>query len=178
MSQLRRRGLQIDDPLSPGRPAPPGHVGPEPVPPPSASPNGDRRVADMGPDGSPPVGSVPEPARGEGAREAAGPPAAESRSTTAIPPSVQADGGAWREWTGPTGVGSFRLPHELLLELGDAARELQLPVGMIVTAAITRLLDQPPDTIAALVDRAEDARFQGRRVARRRQSKRSSRQAP
>jgi len=75
-------------------------------------------------------------------------------------------------------VGSFRLPHELLLELGDTARELQLPVGMIVTAAITRLLDQPPDTIAALVDRAEDARFQGRRVARRRQSKRSSRQAP
>jgi len=49
---------------------------------------------------------------------------------------------------------------------------------MIVTAAITQLLDQPPATIAALVDRAEDACIQGRRIARRRQSKRTSRQAP
>ena len=75
---------------------------------------------------------------------------------------------AWREWSGVTGVGSFRLPHELLRELGDTARKLQLPVGLIVTAAITRLLDQPPDTIAALVDHADDARIQGRRRARRR----------
>ena len=65
-------------------------------------------------------------------------------------------------------MGSFRLPHELLAELGDTARELQLPVGLIVTAAITQRLDQPPDTIAALVDRADDARIQGRRRARRR----------
>jgi hypothetical protein len=79
----------------------------------------------------------------------------------------------WREWTGLTGVGSFPLPHELLAELGDAARELQLPVGMIVTAAITQLLDQPPDTIAALVDRADDARIQGRRRSRRRLTTRS-----
>jgi hypothetical protein len=65
-------------------------------------------------------------------------------------------------------VGSFRLPHELLAELGDTARKLQLPVGLIVTAAITRLLDQPADTIAALVDQADDARIEGRRRARRR----------
>jgi hypothetical protein len=75
--------------------------------------------------------------------------------------------GVWRTWSGVTGVGSFRLPHELLIELGDTARELQLPIGMIVTAAITELLDQPPDTIATLVDRADDARIQGRRQARR-----------
>jgi hypothetical protein len=71
-------------------------------------------------------------------------------------------------WNGVTGVGSFRLPHELLIELGDTARDLGLPIGMIVTAAITQLLDQPPETIAALVDRADDARIQGRRRSRRR----------
>ena len=70
-------------------------------------------------------------------------------------------------------MGSFRLPHELLAELADSARELQVPVGLIVTAAITQLLDQPPDTIAALVDQADDARIQGRRRARRRLTTRS-----
>jgi phenylpyruvate tautomerase PptA (4-oxalocrotonate tautomerase family) len=69
-------------------------------------------------------------------------------------------------------VGSFRLPHELLVELGDTARELQLPIGMMVTAAITQLLDQPPDAIAVVVDRADDARIQGRRLARRRLNER------
>ncbi|MGA2010261.1 MAG: hypothetical protein ABSH51_06970 [Solirubrobacteraceae bacterium] len=75
---------------------------------------------------------------------------------------------AWREWAGVTAVGSFRLPHELLAELGERARELRLPIGLIVTAAITQLLDQPPDEIGALVDRADDARIHGRRNARRR----------
>jgi hypothetical protein len=79
----------------------------------------------------------------------------------------------WREWTGLSGVGSFRLPHELLAELGDTARELQLPIGLIVTAAITQLLDQPPEEIAVLVDEADDARIQGRRRARRRVTTRS-----
>ena len=168
MSQLRRRGLQVDDPLGARPPAPPADAGTEPAPPPAASPNGDRRVPDPGADGSPPAGAVPGPACGEGAAGATGTAAAESGSSAAIPPSVRVDAGAWREWTGPTGVGSFRLPHELLLELGDAAWQLQLPVGMIVTAAITQLLDQPPETIAALVDRADDARIEGRRTARRR----------
>jgi hypothetical protein len=77
-------------------------------------------------------------------------------------------GEVWREWTGVTSVGSFRLPHELLAELGERARRLGLPIGLIVTAAITQLLDQPPDEIAALVDRADDARIHGRRIARRR----------
>ncbi|WP_249010484.1 hypothetical protein [Conexibacter sp. DBS9H8] len=72
----------------------------------------------------------------------------------------------WREWSGPTGVGSFRLPHELLAELSDTARELRLPVGLMATAAITQLLDQPADHIAALVDRADDARIHGRRSSR------------
>jgi hypothetical protein len=46
---------------------------------------------------------------------------------------------------------------------------------MIVTAAITQLLDQPPEQIAALVDRADDARIHGRRNARRRLSGRPER---
>jgi hypothetical protein len=70
-------------------------------------------------------------------------------------------------------VGSFRLPHELLAELGNTARELQLPIGMIVTAAITQLLDQSAEEIAVLVDKADDARIQGRRRARRRVTTRS-----
>ena len=81
----------------------------------------------------------------------------------------------WRTWSGITGVGSFRLPHELLVELGDTARERGLPIGMIVTTAITQLLDQPPEQIAELVDRADDARIQGRRNARRRLSDRTER---
>ena len=87
---------------------------------------------------------------------------------------------AWREWSGITGVGSFRLPHELLVELSDTARELGLPIGMIVTAAITQLLDQPPEQIAQLVDRADDARIHGRRNARRRLTDRTGddRRAP
>jgi hypothetical protein len=70
-------------------------------------------------------------------------------------------------------VGSFRLPQEVLDELGGAARELQLPIGMIVTAAITQLLDQSAEEIAVLVDKADDARIQGRRRARRRVTTRS-----
>jgi hypothetical protein len=44
---------------------------------------------------------------------------------------------------------------------------------MIVTAAITQLLDLPPEQLAALVDKADDARIHGRRSARQRRAKRS-----
>jgi hypothetical protein len=83
-------------------------------------------------------------------------------------------GEVWREWSALSGVGSFRLPHELLAELGDTARELGLPIGLIVTAAITQLLDQSPEQIAALVDRADDARIHARRTNRRRLPERTS----
>ena len=43
---------------------------------------------------------------------------------------------------------------------GGAARK--------ITAAITHLLDQPPEEIATLVDKADDARIPARRTARRR----------
>ena len=136
MSALRRRGLEIDDPLAPGR------------------------ATDYG-------RAVGEPTVTAGA--AAAGPGEEGRRAD----EAQAADAVWREWSGLTSVGSFRLPHELLAELGDTARELQLPIGLIVTAAITELLDQPPDAIAALVDRADDARIHGRRQARRRLTKRS-----
>jgi hypothetical protein len=73
----------------------------------------------------------------------------------------------WRSWSGLTRVASYRLPDELLAELAATATRLQLPVGLLVTAAITELLDQRDDTMHGLVDRADDARIHGRRAARR-----------
>ena len=70
-------------------------------------------------------------------------------------------------WSGGTRVASYRLPDELLEELAGRAAELALPVGLIVTAAIANVLDAPGEMIGALVDRADDARIQGRRAARR-----------
>ena len=149
MSSLRRRGLQLDDPLGPGRPGE-NHVA----------------VADKG------VERRSEPRENKRAVQAAEKPAAAGQKPArAIRRHVADDGGsAWREWSGFTGVGSFRLPQELLTELGDTARELGLPIGMLVTAAITQLLDQPAEIVTELVDRADDARIQGRRLARRRRT--------
>ena len=89
------------------------------------------------------------------------PPARTERASTPSP------GEAWRSWSGHTRVASYRLPDELLAELASTAAELQLPVGLLVTASIAHLLDEPADAIAALVDRADDARIEGRRAARR-----------
>ena len=175
MSTLRRRGLQIDDPLGPSRSTQPSEPADE-----TATAGGSDLTRDGRAGGDPTdrptsTGSARKPPRRDGAPGASGPAAAARREQAGRGQHVaQAGGDVWREWTGLTGVGSFRLPHELLLELGDTARELGLPIGMMVTAAITQLLDQPPDTIAALVDRADDARIRGRRIARRRLSERAS----
>ena len=162
---MRRRGLQIDDPLGPGQPTQPDEppteagahdgVGRRPRAGPSRRAIGLRRTRQRG-----------EPRSGR--QDQTGDAAAHRRAHAAAGDSV-----AWRAWSGITGVGSFRLPHELLVELGDTARELGLPIGMIVTAAITQLLDQPPEQIAELVDRADDARIHGRRNARRRLTERT-----
>jgi hypothetical protein len=152
MTTVRRRGLQIDDPLGAAQPT-----------------RASERSTESG---SPTASEVPaggqrgEPQRGR--QDEAGTP----RHTASRGPQP-ASREVWRAWSGITGVGSFRLPHELLVELSDTAREHGLPIGMIVTAAITQLLDQPPEQIAALVDRADDARIHGRRSARRRLSERS-----
>jgi hypothetical protein len=162
MSGLRGRALEIDDPLGPG---PSKRKQPPPVEPgarqtPAArddQPAGRRKT------GRPFAGSNSEPTATATSRTLA-----VSEEQDGTQHRTDTGAGPWREWSGVTGVGSFPLPHELLRELGDTARELQLPVGLIVTAAITRLLDQPPDTIAALVDHADDARIRARRRARRR----------
>jgi hypothetical protein len=164
MSSVRRRRLQIDDPLGPGEPTQPdtgaaeagmtttsGEITRQPT-------EGSDRTSEDGQRGEPQSGRQDQ--TGTSQRTAAPVPQPASREV-------------WRAWSGITGVGSFRLPHELLVELSDTAREHGLPIGMIVTAAITQLLDEPPAQIAALVDRADDARIHGRRSARRRLSERA-----
>lgn len=162
MTTARRRRLKIDDPLTPSNP--PEHP-PQPAEYTPQEANQDER----------PVAGAPDPGpqrRGKavGTRR---PTSADESRLSDRPAAAEQGAGIWRAWSGVTGVGSFRLPHELLAELGDTAREHGLPVGLIVTAAITQLLDQPPETIAALVDRADDARIQGRRRSRRRLTTRS-----
>jgi hypothetical protein len=137
-----KRRLQIDDPLAAGQPAEHPHQAKRTEPP--SEPRRRPRTA--------------QPA---------------NSSATAAKRAPQNDGkpvagDGWREWSGLSGVGSFRLPHELLTELNDTAREHNLPIGLIVTAAITQLLDQPAEQITELVDRADDARIHGRRTNRRR----------
>jgi hypothetical protein len=138
MTSIKRRALKIDDPLGPGTTPASEAL--------SAAPDKTtRRKATRPP--TPRTAGRPNRARGQ---------------SEAAPTD-----GVWRAWSGVTGVGSFRLPHELLAELSDTARELGLPVGLMATAAITQLLDQPAEEIAALVDRADDARIHGRRTSRR-----------
>ena len=172
MNQPRRRGLQIDDPVGPG-PSTHKQQATRPGTDHTTPPHEDK-AAERSRDGG--TGSARPPARSESRNTAPASeraPAIRHEPTTETGDPAEPDGRPWREWTGLSGVGSFRLPHELLAELGDTARELQLPIGMIVTAAITQLLDQPPEEIAALVDKADDARIQARRRARRRLTTRS-----
>ena len=170
MTAVPRRGLQIDDPLASSQPRrqdePPvqsvEHTRPQAA--------GEQRA---------PGGTGASPGAQPGKRATR---ANKSRPASARDPEPSAGAaagrgqiGLWRAWSGISGVGSFRLPHELLVELSDTARELELPIGMIVTAAITQLLDQPAEQIAQLVDRADDARIHGRRNSRRRHGERTER---
>jgi hypothetical protein len=167
MTTLRRRGLQIDDPLGPARSPGPTAAADEPA----VTDRSDRTrhgraagaTASDRPASAAPARKPPR------RRPAAGAPRGGAAGAGAVRGEAAGDKGTevWREWSGLTGVGSFRLPHELLAELSDTARELGLPIGLIVAAAITQLLDQPSEQIAALVDRADDARIHGRRRARR-----------
>ena len=159
MTTLKRRSLQIDDPLGPSRPTQPTRPSGE-LPAPTSL-----QTVESGHAGA---SERPSNVGRRGKQETASrPPTVEAQQPPEGKAADQPRGEVWRTWSGVAGVGSFRLPHELLIELGDTARELQLPIGMIVTAAIAELLDQTPDVIAALVDRADDARIQGRRRARR-----------
>jgi len=169
MTTLRRRGLQIDDPLGPGRAVKSADSPEDPAVAEDSDAAPSERARDVaGTDGRSSAGSARKAGRSDPAPRAsrrAG--AGRGKRSVGEHQGVASGDGVWRRWSGLTGVGSFRLPHELLAELGDRARELGLPIGMIVAAAIVQLLDQPGEEIAALVDRADDARIQGRRAARR-----------
>ena len=161
-----RRAFQLDDPLGPGEPTQPDNP-PEEAGVATTSDEVARRPVEAS-------DRISED-RQRGEPHSGRQDDTDTPRHTAAPVPQPASREAWRAWSGLTGVGSFRLPHELLVELGDTARELGLPIGMIVTAAITQLLDQPPERIAELVDRADDARIHGRRHARRRLTERTER---
>jgi hypothetical protein len=170
MSRLRRTGLTIDDPLA-------------------ASPAATNDSA-TGPDEVEPaatvafdVASTTEPSRSKktaAQRPSSGPgtvaaaPRSAPGSAAAVLASNAQAGEPWRSWSGQTRVASYRLPDELLAELGATATRLHLPIGLLVTAAIAHVLDHSGEVIEQLVDRADDARIQGRRGARRLQEPSSS----
>jgi hypothetical protein len=161
VSSLRQQGLRIDDPLAPS-PAPPRT---RKRPRTDARPSEDQQGT-----------ALRAPTEVAGAAQGADPPrptatATQPQQRTDRDPGrggARAGSGVWRAWHGPTRVASYRLPDELLGELTHFADAHGLPVGLLVCAAITHLLDQDLQTITALVDRAEDARFQGRRLRARR----------
>jgi len=167
MSTLRGRSLQLDDPLDPGPSKP------KQQPAPLEQSGGQTPAVKEGEQAARRKHGETTPTSTRSDGHQARHPATGLQQQRGTEDGTDTRNHTWREWSGGTGVGSFRLPQELLTELSDTARELRLPVGLIVTAAITQLLDQPSDEIAVLVDRADDARIQGRRHARRRVTTRS-----
>jgi hypothetical protein len=110
MTAVRRRRLQIDDPLGPTQPTQSA------TPPTEASePTAPQTAANR---------SVETTHRRSEAKQRQNPEWARQDESSAPQPSIAGtpragDGVAWRAWSGITGVGSFRLPHELLVELSD-----------------------------------------------------------
>jgi hypothetical protein len=176
MSQLRKTGLTIDDPLAPvaaktegRRAASPSRGTRSDSSPRRPQPDvaiAEANSSDAGAEDEEAV-SVPESSDDPAMVAADSVPERSARRRPARMETSQQPAGVWRSWSGGTRVASYRLPDELLGELASRSAELQLQVGLIVTAAITRLLDESDDVIASLVDRADDARIQGRRAARR-----------
>lgn len=159
MSRLRQRGLTIDDPLAAAPTATNGSVtGPDEVESAATAASGVVHTA-----GPPRIkkAAARRPSSTPGTGRAAPRPATTVSAMNGRP------GELWRSWSGQTRVASYRLPDELLSEVGDTATRLQLPIGLLVTAAVAHLLDHPDEAIQQLVDRADDTRVQGRRWARR-----------
>jgi hypothetical protein len=144
MTAQARPVLRIDDPFAATE---------------KASPHTDGRNGD---------GSQPKPSQPEKARQRPGghTPRAKPAGRGGAQPG--AAGEAWREWSGEEKVASFRLPADLLAELAETAGRLRLPLGLTVAAALAYLLDRDDDSVARLVDRADDARHGARQRARRR----------
>jgi hypothetical protein len=73
-------------------------------------------------------------------------------------PAASADSAPWRTWGRFHQTVSFKWPPELADELDNRRHDLREPVGLMVVAAITHLLDQDDDTIRRLIDRVEQAK--------------------
>jgi hypothetical protein len=162
MTDLRQRGLRIDEPLAPRAPTP-GATAPK-DPQDGDSHTRPAELAAAAANGTPEHAAGTQRKRRPARRRAVSAP----RATASPQHGSPGRPGPWRAWSGRSRVASYRLPDELLDELARMAEEHTLPVGLLVTAAITHLLDQDLPTIIALVDGAEDARVEGRRLARRR----------
>lgn len=83
------------------------------------------------------------------------PKAASKRSDESVPEPVRE---LWRSWGPFHQTVSFKWPPELVQELDDRRHDLREPVGLMVIAAVTHLLDQDDNTIRGLIDRAEQAK--------------------
>jgi hypothetical protein len=170
MSRLRRTGLTIDDPLAAAPTATNGSLtGPDEV---ESAATAESGLASTAMRSRSKKTAARRPSSTPGAGAAAQQPA--TRPAAAVSATNAQSGELWRSWSGQTRVASYRLPNELLAELGATATRLRLPIGLLVTAAIAHLLDHPGEAIERLVDRADDTRIQGRRGARRPQEPSSS----
>lgn len=65
---------------------------------------------------------------------------------------------SWRQWGPFHQTVSFKWPPDLVDELDNRRHDLREPVGLMVVAAITHLLDQDDETIRKLIDRAEQSK--------------------
>jgi hypothetical protein len=86
---------------------------------------------------------------------------------TAADAAPEPHSGPWRSWGPFVRAVGFKWPAELADELDDRRHDLREPVGLMVVAAVTHLLDQDDETIHALIDRAEDAKPRDGRRRRR-----------
>jgi hypothetical protein len=97
-------------------------------------------------------------------------PAPQSTPTPDPIDSHQPEANEWRDWAGPKRVASFRLPDELLDEINTTSDQLGIPIGHLVIAGLTSVLDQPDDEITALADRVAQTLLRGKRNARRKKA--------
>jgi hypothetical protein len=81
--------------------------------------------------------------------------AASKRSRESVPEPVRE---LWRSWGPFHQTVSFKWPPELVQELDDRRHDLREPVGLMVIAAVTHLLDHDDNTIRGLIDCAEQAK--------------------
>jgi hypothetical protein len=145
LTTATRPRLTLDDPLSGSQPDEHSSRQQSPLPPAQPSPE-------------PPPAATPDI------------PTAEADTGDQLPNDVPANDvptdDEWRQWGGQNRVASFRLPDELLDELGERTARLGLPIGQTVIAALTSLLDHDDSTLIERAERAGQAIARGKRRTR------------